>query len=309
MPIPGIAHFGKVTFFFSDGEYTWSETHWRVDPTETAEVVMDRAKVLAPYRLRLLGVERDSVSGRDRSPSLDEIRVSFEDVTRDSKIDGSFAHKTLQYSRFTPPFPPEPPYHVLKVRMDGGIFYRKTLFLGGVPDAVIISRDRVDPSAGGFRQEFDAWANVIGPSATRRTSGWGFLVRARPAAGIAEFPLGNIRFVDGVGTIVTVPGHPFLEGTVVHVRGGSYQAGGFAVRGDYRVHVLDVNNFTLVDAPAPIGYLGGGFVMRLAYVVVGYSRIQVLGTTHRKRGIRVGYVPRGRTRRRSPLTLPPPRVR
>jgi hypothetical protein len=309
--------FTRCTFFIRDGRFEWTETYYATALNLPLDQVMNAARSLADVRTQLMANYVGDTTGK-LGVSLEEIRVSQDDVWRDSLVDKT---KGRQGGLGIYPKPgtfavrPERPYSVLLCRSDGnqgadqGV-YRRVLYLGGIPTNVIQDPDNpgiLTPPA--FSQNFEAFKReLIGPPAF-----WGFKVRAKglPAP---EYAINKVVSPPGLTSCdITVPLAQFIDPTVVVnqpyliIRNCKFVPTDKTLNGTHSYNKTpDPANpgqflpFTwTINKAHPLGtYQGTGRVRQLVYQVVPFQTLIPDAETHRKRGGRSN-LPLGRSLKRA----------
>jgi hypothetical protein len=286
-----MASLPRATFLMEHGKISWSETHWHTVPDSGIglDLVLGDAVSLGHLRCGLFGTDLTP----DGTPKMPAIRVSFDDTFRDSLLSTATAGNELADAKGEGAAPPEVPWSVILLRLESSSLYRKNLYLSGVPQLTII--DPPGPQmVAPFQKAFNAWKKEL------LSGRWGFKVRSKDPAISPENP---VLFVTSAGTPPELVIAPIPPGTVVGdqliIRGGRYSSGPAVNHGTFVVSKIDAGTAQLMGAPFQGGYTGGMFVRKLKYVVVPYTDVIVRGETHRKRGVRSGNAPLGRSRNRT----------
>jgi len=271
-----MAQFPRLTIFFEDGKYGWSESHFYRAPVTDLHQVINDGVILARARADLLGT----------GPTINELRASFDDVFRDSFI--NVFNPPLQTTLFAGggSVPPEVtsdlPYSVTLLRLESGANYRRSLYLSGVPDAY-----QLDPNAqygAQWETNFGLWADQLADDPVNQTTGlWGFKALQRPPD-VPTFPITGITF--GLPTIITAVGNTFTVGQRIHIRLVKQTPKKPSVNGFWYVLAKTGDQVTLANSSfAGEAYLGGGIVYDAqTYAIKPYTDVRIVRETHRKRG-------------------------
>lgn len=273
-----MASMPRATFFFADGNYGASETHWYQTQNADLTDVLSAAQSLGVLRQKILG----------QNVKMTYVRVSYDDTFRDS------LERPANQAQL-PAVPPnqfgfpnsDNPYSNLLLRCESGSQYRKSLYLFGVPDDYIA--DQAFNPVAAWTDYFKGWTKQL-------MIKWGFKCLNQDPAQNPHLPITNI--VNGAnGVAITVPNHNLATGTKIHVR--QVKGTGTSPNGTWQALVVDVNTINLLGyVPNGIfAYTGGGFVQKVVYAVEPYTNITIMRPTHRKRGLPFG-LSRGRSRRK-----------
>lgn len=276
----------RLTIFFSDGAYGWSETHWSSNTSEGLDQTILNGIVLANARINLCGF----------NPIIKEIRASYDDTFRDSKINVFNPPLNSNFNASGTGGVPSSdlPYSITLLRAESGILYRKSLYLSGVPDDL-----QLDPTAiygALWMTNFQIYRQaLLTGSAIAPTRPWGFKVLKKPP----DVPTVNItNVVFGTPVVVTSAGHPFNVGQRIHIRLVKQTPARPSVNHLWYISATTANTFTLNGSNIPGGtYLGGGIAYDAqTYDIKAYTDVLIVRETHRNRG-RPFDSPRGRRRR------------
>lgn len=263
----------RTTFFFTDGKYGWSETFFS-QPEGLAEAKA-KALVLARSRFALLG----------QGPVFSGIRVSDDDVQRDSLI---VLANEIPVDKVRPSDASDVPYSSLLLRWNSGSLYWRQHYCRGVPDV-----DITDP------EDLGSKASLIKGFGLFKKAILEGQYRLKVTLRGAENPPIVITAIaaDAFGWDITAPGHGLIDDAQVRISGAT---GDNMPRGVYRVKVIDGNNFTALKTPpaGPVFYTGGGKVHKILRAYKLITDGQIVRQTHRDTG-RPFDSPRGRRRRRA----------
>lgn len=301
-------HNPRATFFFSDGAYSWTETYYMLGAYDDLSLPEANAKKLADLRTMMLPSYSGDFMAAGGGPSLDELRVSFDDVWRDSRIrvdtrrgaPGAKYNKELEEESLERP---EVPYSTVLVRLEAGDKYRRPLYMSAVPQRII--RDPAGPQTRADPAWHKAWVNFE-KELVKADGVWGFKVALKNGDGVVEKPIQNVVYAGNTATVqcqghglpaTDVDGNPptcIIRGVVNSPR----QKG---CNGRRLYTIVNGNTFTVQFDPVgndPVTYVKGGLVRLLKYEVRKITAIDAVGQTHRKRGVRSGR-PLGRSRNRT----------
>lgn len=197
----------KLTYFFQQDKYGWSETFYieavNLDAAKTVatanSVVNARAALLAQNSA--LGIV---------NPSIEAVRISNIAVKRDAALyylNVLGTYTTAGYADF-------PNTAILvsikgKAPGDTAERYRRSLYLRGQPDTLVINGGQFNP-IGTWVANFNAWGSAI------RAAGFGMM-----AKNVAPVPIVNSGMVN-VGSdleITTLVDHGFSVGDLVQIAG------------------------------------------------------------------------------------------
>lgn len=279
----------RITMFFTDGTYGWSESHYDITAQDLTTAVNRANTVLVPARTALLAA----------GPWLKYLRASFDDTFRDAQVI----------------FTPQPPlnaanryinapywttldsgyvWNVALLRGVGGDLYRKQIYVSGIPYPDL--DDTATPQGdskllAGF--QFYSNALVLG--------NYGFPVWARD---VQTYPLRQITAMVSTinGTQITVPNHGFLNqpGYRIYLSKIKYlYTSKLKINGPYLVgQIVDANNVILAGLNVPVANFTfiAGYAQQQKKDIAAYQSVLLERFTHRKRG-RPFDSPRGRSRR------------
>lgn len=299
MAVSGI----RVTFVFEVGRHGPTETHV-LNVGEVADAI-EPAMTLAKARRKIMGA----------GTRFFAVRLSKEGVFRDSRVfsleqiaminsvslalTGSNAGITDNST--------DQAAACLNVRLEASDLSRKTLFLAGVPDAVLRQNPESPPDQipAPWLGAFDAWANVL------NTAAWGFTGRSI-TAGEGIVPRQVVGSATEVGTnnvqlIITTPAPQFTIAQQVQLRGfkmlnkaytpaqGIFAVGNVEqdapIAGQTR---LTLRSSSAIDVATIKDF---GTVEKVDYQFRKYVRVQMQRQTTRKRGNRTLSGPGRRTTR------------
>jgi len=230
----------RITLFIRNARTTISETHWLTSNISVPATVMGYALQLATDRAEVIGSDAEVFRAR---ASQDNI---FRDVLlNDQTLPGSASNSTC-----------DPRGSSILIRMTAGAKRWKSLFLGCVPDTAIIDGRRATPAQlPGWNQRLLSYLDYL------KSSPFGFaalddsnaLPLGNPLIQITEItPLtvGNVTVVS-----VTAPGHYFVLGDIVRIRGmrGQDQR---LINGDFVVGTVTGDVFNLQSWPSIVPIAG-----------------------------------------------------
>ena len=278
--VPVLGKPPKVTLFLSGPGMEAAETHW---------FGTDNQLGLAMSSVLPLLVDRAILLGTNASMSL--VRGSLENVYRDSQAyPGSLPGPS--------PFngPADPKQRSLRIRVEAGPLYRKTLFLCMIPDFVVVNSKYSPSSAHG-------WDGLLRSYLTRLTGGlkntppmWGSLFISKDRNLVPRTGLSRTGLVLGENKIewVTLGPNGLKPGDVFRLR-GYYVPGNTAKprQGLWAVtDVLDARTFkTKAIGPFSTGFDVRGTVQKQVRVFQFYTAFSVGQPTYKKRGGRTFLTP------------------
>lgn len=251
----------RAIFFFKDSAgYGWSEMLWST-LTELAPTMAAAKRLLRP-RVALLG----------RNASLEFIRVSDEEVKRDSLVYP--VPPGDQVLRGTSEDQHDSANLALIVRMDAtNPTARRTLYMRGFKD-LYAKAGKFDPD-GLFISRFRTWEAAL------KADSWGIKLR-NPLAPIQTIT--NIAQVAGAAqlTITTAANHGFLAGEAVTFNG---VRGTNVPKGTYKVFAVpSATTFQIVSDQLLGAVTSNGTVRRTEYTITGITSAQVMRLSHRIAG-------------------------
>ena len=329
-----MSDFSRATFFITDNRFCWTETYYCTINSALKDV-MSEAVSLAVKRVQLLASRNGDIT---QGPSLDYIRVSFDDTWRDSLINTKCKRDggAVQYNRgllsqylgapnkggaayiTSLGLSPEMPYSTILLRLQSGTLYRRSLYLSGSPQEVTIDPPGPQPNLVLAFQ--DALLNFEQELANGK---WGIKVMSREAGPGEEKPVMNptppqpnqqaVNFNPDNTATVSIPNHgfpaidQFKDPPRVIIRGTKYDRPTRGVNGTHHYTIKDANTINLAppvlpaeDVEDPPVYQRGGHARYLFYVVKTIDDVQPVSETHRKRGVR-SLAPLGRSKRPRPI--------
>lgn len=285
----------RITAFFDDGAYGWSESHYDMISIGLQEATARFGNTVLPTRVNMMA------SG----PWLKFVRASFDDTWRDSSVDlvppgpigplGDIVNNPLWANQYA-----STEYQTALLRAEGGPLYRKNIYISGVPykDPTDVSTPQQDPI---FVQAFLAYAGQL-------RGNYGFPIWRRD---IQTFPYKAVTRIaaDPVsGWQLTVPLHGFPNPVAPGTRLWCWNmrfllqqpyGRGQNPNGAYAFSVIDPNTLLVPAFRFPLGsFFVSGQVQMQQKDVTPYSALYLERWTHRKRG-RPFDAPRGRSRGRT----------
>lgn len=260
----------RTTFFFkSDTGYGWTETFFST--RAVLNTALQDAIFILPKRLQLLGSGVSCVF----------IRVSDDLVKRDSEIyqvPASDQKPTGLVSGAS-----DIPNTCVIVRLEGSPVRRRTLYMRGVPDAIVINAGRFDPDPTWVRN-FGLWSALLTAGA------WAMKCKSTPGA-FAD--INGVSTPSGNGTVTISTGlpHGFVQGDIVGITGVK---GASAVNGKWTATTVpSATTFTIIVNRIPKPYTVGGKTAKYESELVGIVSAQTIRASHRIAG-RPFDAPRGR---------------
>ena len=241
--------FCRVTLFFSQSGYGWSESLWQnMGPDDTLATFAPRAVSLAQKRAPLLGAQGSIIAAR----------LSVDGVFRDAlyaDIAAPLVGTATQVS--------DAPDTAILVDCSSIVGTKhKKVFLRGVWDSVVDLGGTYVPSAA-WQTRFNAWAGEL------INGNWGWLTRSGRVSALIT---GAVQLVGGnVGVTLGGPltGIPFGVKTRVQISGvkGAYQ-----LNGSQLVVASAVDAFATANRISIFPYTAGG---RATWSTPAFQAIQV----------------------------------
>jgi hypothetical protein len=300
-----MGQFCRATFFLEDGAYAWTETHYVIGSPPNLTEPLKIARTLADARTMLLPTYSGDM-GPGGGPQMTELRVSFDDVWRDSLIDpnvkrGSPGAKYNKELEEDPNPRPEVPYSTALIRLQAGSLYRRSMYMSGVPQKIII--DPNGPFAGNdaaWLSAFNKYKKLLAGDGTN----WGFKVALKTGDGVTEKFITGVQIAAGLVTL-TIPNHNFPllnpDGSfpTVIIRGAKLTPSRPTFGGRHIYTVIDANHISVPVTGLNAALVeSAGIARPLIYQVKTYTSCDLVGQTHRKRGVRSGR-PLGRSKSRN----------
>jgi hypothetical protein len=282
--IPILKNPPRVTLFMSGPNSVISESHWHVADNDIDTALGD-AYALAEQRASLLGSDGKMVLAR----------VSLDNVYRDSEV--------VDTSLMTPPSantPCDPRMRNLRIRLEGTSLYRKTLYLGLIPDGVVTASHYDDTGLAGWDALRKVYLQLLCGQLTKPGSVWGFLVTSKdPAlAPVVQIKTATVSASGSILTVVTKQAHALAANGVVRLKGCAVAAGLVPfLNGLYRVQsVVNNNSFTVACKLTAATYtLARGTAQNKFKVFQRYTDYFQRDIGYHKRGGRA-FLPLGRSR-------------
>jgi hypothetical protein len=286
--IPIVGNPVRMTFFMTTPSRTISESHWYATDGADPVTVLNAGVNLAQYRVNLLA------SGA----SMVEVRVSIENIYRDSLVDSTVAFLTpagITAENLG--------NDAIVIRAESTSLYRKVFYLGGIPDGVIVA-GKYDPAAAGagtFGKDVVSYLKALQGKQGTTQGSWGFLALDKSAA----CPRCNVTSINvtTAPTVVTVTckqAHNCSNGDLIRL---SYVPNATAQLPWNQVWAVTVVNPTTVTLNGfPIQLVGysqgiGGFLTKQQRILRPYTNLIIDSVNTRKRGARA-FLPRGRSKKK-----------
>lgn len=281
----------RVTFFFSDDVYGFSETHNYLAASQISAAI-NPAKALLKKRLKICGFGVTPVG----------VRLSMEGVFRDSQVLSADdlaglapATGTYQDSNgVAQPNDSDQPKACVRVRAESGTLHRKSIFLAGVPDVIIRENPRGPAVA-----QIPQWEKDFKLYVKELLNGWGFVARSAENGNLTRRQVTAVQTQVGTALIgLSTPsvGQAYTVGQKVQVRNFTRKNVAYAsINGTWQVDsvVADspvagfttyyLRNSSLVAAST---ILNMGTIQLVDYSTWAYDDVQLQGQTTRKRGNR-----------------------
>lgn len=264
----------RVNFFFEQGDQGWQELYWRSDDPNLI-TSLEQATFLAKNRQLFL----------NRDAELIAIRVSDEDVTRDSLI--SNIRGVYPRSKAVALLTPDQPWVAVLERLEAGSLYRRQLYLRGgvkgVYSATLTKPDLNNPWGRLVQKYNDILRN--------QANGWKFRVTLR---GADSPKVGIVAVVKGVGPppflTCTAPGLVTATGDKVRLSGFKTSTGTLKdIGGIYYVSLGGTGTFTVDLSVAPTGtYAGDGVVTPLKPAYRSITSADAIRVVRHKVGLTYG---------------------
>lgn len=269
----------RCNLFFELLKRGWSETYFTPN-LANPEVALNTTERLVAPRVALLAAPLTAIA-----PRLTEIRISDVDVQRDSLV------KAIAPADGTANGGPAgdclPINVALLMRLNSGSLYRRQLYIRGIPAQLSNQQGEYKPNAD-YNTKLDAFFTAL------RINSFGIYAWLKPTAPVR--PLKAILGVQNLpgGVTIETPGHGLINNDQIRVQSCPGTQG---VRGNWHVHVIDDQHYSLVGAPPYTGvYIGGGLWYKRIQDTVIFTDMNVEGLTHHDTG-RPFDSPRGRRRR------------
>ena len=272
----------RATWFFSDGDFGWSETLWESPPTTSYNNVALNAFNLGNLRLGMCGSTTEYLG----------FRVSDDLVRRDSYFQETAIFGNGLGAKLAPALPSDRAYTTILLRQEATPLARRLAFLSGIPQGVINNPFNLMTLNAQWLKAFTSWANAISKPNPGLFPLWGFygfdttaanpatpIINLVPAAGTVTFLANPFVLNQAVFLDQTTPRRPFV---------GKYQVTGVAG------NTITLGRYPSKKYPGPpvvppIGwagttYVGGGQVRPYVDAVLPITRSFIVGETHRNRG-------------------------
>jgi len=256
----------RMTMFFRDHAYGWSESHWGNAAIGSVGDLKAIGPQLWKARAALLGFDPG-----DPDPQLVYVRYSDDSIKGDSLIETPIAGGGAIAGKITAGDPAEVPYSVILLRGESTSLYHKMFYLSGVPDSVIVDPPGpIQPPA--FSKALTAYFTVL-----KAFFAW---------KGKAKGVPGQIKAITGIGgagdNVISCPAHGFVTGALVLIQGCNPK---YPVTGYHAITVLTPDSFSLNGVTAPgYVYINAGTATLQVGGLFPYTNIVVRGETHRNRG-------------------------
>lgn len=257
--------------FASDRGYGWSETYFTNLPNH--DTTLAAARAVLPARVNLL-------AGQSRCVF---IRVSDDAIKRDSKVFPVPAGDQRSKMRYTGG--DDIANTCLVCRIESGVLKRRTLFLRGIPDDIVVN--------GGEYQPVPAFTgSLITFTDALKNAQVGVRSRGDFAAPVNIVNVGTVG-PTGLVTITTQAAHGFALNDVVNIRG---LKGAGQVRGLQQVVAVgSATTFDIRVSRVVSPYLSNGNVCRIVYSLPAIDNLVAVRISHHNAG-RPFDSPRGRRR-------------
>lgn len=268
----------KLTMFFTQGVYGWSESFFREAGSETLQAQMDRALILAPKRIKCSG----------EGTSLPFLKVSIEGTARDVLL--------YSYAARTNTVPTGQSGKESDIRFTSALIRRTSAdnrsfsnyYLRGIWDTLV--------GGTGFSAADPLWnGNLAEFRGTTIAQGWGFMAK-NYATSKSKYNIATlVQNADGKITYTTVsdvfPPETFGTKQKIFVSGilGSVLANGVLIVVPSAARVC-----TTIKRIPILPYLGGGILTWNQLVFVPTADMQPLRAVLKKTG-RPPYLSRGRS--------------
>jgi hypothetical protein len=296
--VPIISNWPKLTLFIQTPTKVITESHWYTS-INALQACMAEANNLINMRRALLGDDAKLVA----------VRGSLENVFGDSLINPKSL--TVVPNGYGPCDPGD---SNILMRLESGSFYRKSLFLSGVPDLVIQSSVYTPQACQGYSTAMTNWSKYLAPKGPTAAPVWGFLARNKTAIQCPQVQVLVIQ-TDPTGKIasVTCAGDPLLDPTdptksvvlLSRLNDGTRNYPEF--NGLWNVDSVPApGNFNFVGSfvPNQTYFMNTGFARKAQKILCLYTNAVVRAIGGHKRGNRA-LTPLGR-RKKARVTLTQP---
>lgn len=281
--IPIMENWPRVTMFLSGPDTTIAESHWYFGPDDYTRA-MAEAEVLAKARAKLLGTDCSILLSR----------VSMENIFRDSLV--------VDTSLMTPPTAnglADPRHRSLRYRMESTSLYRKTLYLGLVPDDTVVTSKYAENGVPGWndaKNQYFSYLCGLKPYFAQ----WGFLVTDKDPGRCPVVRIIQIvnPFPGNLITFVTKDAHKLNPQDVVRIRNVGTKLGAIpSVNKLFKVNTVPTPlSFTVNMAPGPGAQNPvRGTAQKKQRIFAAYSNFFSRDVGFRKRGNRA-FLPLGKQR-------------
>jgi len=284
----------RAQLFFNDGRMEWSEIYWKPPGTDINAALADAVTALAPVRVQLLA----------KGVQLSEIRVSVDNVFRDSLIDTSYANwgrgdpgQQLYNLGLAACPKPAAPTTCLRMREESSPIYRRIMFLSGIPDAVVIDQGNWNAANMGCPPWNIAMQNWIGYLADPATS-WGFVVTVNPVMHQSVVTGATRTNPSDPITVTTADNIPWVSvGRTFTIHNARNSGSCLKLNGRHVVASMPApNSVTYFDPTSgPVCYAFNGLLESVDLTWAKINHIIPDGFSIRKRGA-AELAPRGRSR-------------
>jgi hypothetical protein len=283
----------RATWFYSDGDYGWSETLWESPPSTSYLAVAKKADVLGILRLGLLG----------NTTTWLGTRVSDDLVRRDSLYVEKNLTSADQGGKLAVNIYSERPYSVITLRMEATALARRIAYLSGAPYTIVTNPFLIPDINGTWGKSFMKWVNeIVKPNALPAPQ-WGFFGFDTTAAN----PALPITFISTLAGTVNCPGHTFVPTDTVFLDQTNPRrpfVGKYTVAGVVG-NIVTLQRFVSKKYPAPqlpppsgwgiTPWNSGGQLRKYVDAVLPITAVLIRAATHRNRGRPFGS-PHGRRR-------------
>lgn len=274
----------RVDFFFLSDSNPWSERYYCVGVNNHKDA-LTRGEDLGRFRTRMLAGPRNDVV-------LDVIRISDDQLDGDSLVSTKYSIPPESGYNNNLVTPREVPWSVLLLRAESGVLYRKSIYLGGVPQVEV-----PDPYPGNllldaaFLRAYAAFKQEL-----TRPNKWGFKCIREPGDGLAAKPVRGAAIVGGK-LVLEVDTAGLAQGQLLNVRRFRRSGGTVGINGQKQIaKVVDATHLILANTAANATFTRLGEIYPYLQIVKPITSLQVVGPTHHKRGVKGDYAPRGRRR-------------
>lgn len=274
----------RVLFWMRGGTKSFTETHWLASPSTSLVDALTAANKLAKYRGPLLNSQTTIRRLRASHENVykDSQNLDYDKITQGNQIPGTDAANTGN--------------DCLRLLATSDDFNRKSIYLGGIPDAVIKAESWDKSGIAGYDTAMEAYIDaLVRPAKTGLQ--WGFLGLNRDPLVCPRVEILTVVFTGGspVFTVTCKDAHRANTNDIVRISLVPGADVNHPVNQLWMITKVSDTVFTCemeFSAPAA-ATLKGGHAMRQSKKFLQYTAIDVAEATTRQRGART-FLPLGR---------------